>query len=206
MAYTQIVKFTVQSEHSEAFNAALLADKSAFEQNKTHIASRYYVDKKQPNLFFRYERWLDKAAYNQSLPSSQVSALQALMPNAISSQTYTLNDTTPAPMQPLDAAESDPTFDIFFIFKIQPGSKDELLAQFAQHIKHTRDEDGCLLFDLYTVQGDEQTLVVYEHWRKESDVWDIHFHQPYAVTTGQLMEKYVIGDMNQYMNFVTQIA
>jgi len=63
-----------------------------------------------------------------------------------------------------------------------------------------------LLFDLFTINGNDDTLAVYEHWRKESDVWDIHFNQPYSKVTGALMEKAVVGDMNQYMNFVTQIA
>jgi quinol monooxygenase YgiN len=84
--------------------------------------------------------------------------------------------------------------------------QDSFVAQFKEHIAHTRQEHGNLLFDLYTIDNDDQTLVVYEHWRQESDVWDIHFQQPYAKVTGALMAEGVIGDMEQYMNFVTQIA
>lgn len=80
-----------------------------------------------------------------------------------------------------------------------------MIAQFEKHITHTKNEAGNILFDLYTVDGSDDELVVYEHWRKESDVWDIHFHQPYAEETGALMEKAVVGDMKQHMNFVTEV-
>ncbi|XQF93177.1 hypothetical protein ACOBV9_03420 [Pseudoalteromonas espejiana] len=46
---------------------------------------------------------------------------------------------------------------------------------------------------------------MYEHWRSESDLWDIHFNQPYSIETGELLEQAVIGDMKQYMSFVSEI-
>jgi quinol monooxygenase YgiN len=52
------------------------------------------------------------------------------------------------------------------------------VARFEEHITNARKEEECLQFDLYTIDGQDDTLAVYEHWRKESDVWDIHFKQP----------------------------
>jgi hypothetical protein len=37
-------------------------------------------------------------------------------------------------------------------------------------------------------------------------VWDIHFNKPYSKVTGALMKEAVVGEMEQYMNFVTEIA
>ena len=95
---------------------------------------------------------------------------------------------------------------MFCILKIDTDYKAELLTQFEAHITQTRQqEQGNLLFDLYTVENQEDTLVIYEHWRKESDLWDIHFSQPYVIETAQLMEKAVIGEIKQYMSFVTEL-
>jgi hypothetical protein len=46
-------------------------------------------------------------------------------------------------------------------------------------LPHKKRERRQHPFDLYTVD-DQGTLAVYEQWRKESDVWDIYFNQPYA--------------------------
>lgn len=120
----------------------------------------------------------------------------------------TLNDTTPSPLHennPKSANEEDDIFIIFFIFKIKPGYREKILNQFKIHVPNTRaQEAGNIIFDLYTVEGQDDTFAVYEHWRKESDVWDIHFNQPYAVETGKLMNEAVVGELEQYMNFVTE--
>lgn len=60
------------------------------------------------------------------------------------------------------------------------------------------------MFDLYIIDGQDDTLVIYEHWRTKSDLWDIHFQQPYAIETGKLLEQAMVGDMQQYLNIVSE--
>jgi hypothetical protein len=55
-------------------------------------------------------------------------------------------------------------------------------------------------------RGADDTLAVYEHWRKESDVWDVHFEQPYSVVMGALVQEAVVGDMAQYVNLVVEFG
>ncbi|MCL1065699.1 antibiotic biosynthesis monooxygenase [Shewanella olleyana] len=208
MAFTQILKFTVKPESRDKFVAALMHNKQQSAQETGNIAMRLYVDNSNTNVLFAYDRWQDEEALNYHLQQTYTQKLLALAETTLAEpiDIQTLHDSALTPVAPLQADKEDPRFNIFFIFKIKPGTRDALLAQFEKHITHTRTEPGCLLFDLYTVQDDPETLVVYEHWRKESDVWDIHFHQPYAVETGKLMEESVVGDMQQYMHFVTQLA
>jgi len=48
---------------------------------------------------------------------------------------------------------------------------EKLLSQFEIHIiKTCSEEEGNIIFDLYIIDGQEYTLAVYGHWRKESDV------------------------------------
>lgn len=208
MAFTQIVSFTVKPEYIDAFRQVLLENKAGTDSEAGNIAMRMYTDNNNPNVIYSYERWQDEAAADYHRSQDYVQNLVKLADVALAApvEILTLNDTTPLPVEPLKPASDDPRFNIFFIFKIQAGSRSELLQQFEKHITNTRTELGCLMFDLYTVDGDKQTLVAYEHWCKESDVWDIHFNQPYAVETGNLLEQKIIGDMQQYMHFVTQFA
>ncbi|PMH44839.1 antibiotic biosynthesis monooxygenase [Vibrio sp. 10N.286.49.B3] len=204
----QIIKFTVKPDYKDEFQQALLENQLASSQETGNVQMRIYVDNKDANLFFAYDRWVDQDALNSHLQQSHTQKFITLAETALVEPAMVLNlgETTPAPVALKQADESDDKFNIFFIFKLETEHRDALITQFAEHIKHTRNEKGNLLFDLFTVDGSDDTLAVYEHWRKESDVWDIHFNQPYAKVTGALMEKAVVGDMNQYMNFVTQIA
>ncbi|MFC1234174.1 putative quinol monooxygenase [Vibrio sp. F74] len=204
----QIVKFTVKPDHKDEFQHALLENQLASSQEAGNVEMRVYVDNQDANLFFAYDRWVDQEALDSHLQQSHTQKLIKLTETALVEPVMVLNlgETAPAPVALKQADKDDEEFNIFFIFKLETEHREALIAQFEEHIQHTRTEAGNLLFDLFTVNGSNDTLAVYEHWRKESDVWDIHFNQPYSKVTGALMERAVVGDMNQYMNFVTQIA
>ena len=208
---TKIVKFDIKPEYIEQFKALLEDDKQGSKNEEGLLEMRLYQDKNASNVFFAYERFENQSAivhheaqiYTQNL----FSALPLICNTA--PEVFPLNETTPAPLyekNPKSANAEDELFIIFFIFKIKLQYREQLLTQFEHHITQTRSqEEGNIFFDLYTIEGQNDTLAVYEHWRKESDVWDIHFNQPYAIETGKLMHQAVIGDLEQYMSFVTEL-
>lgn len=207
---TQVVKFYIKTEHSQDFKEALIQDKKKAVQAKGYVEMRFFEDNKNPNLVFAYERWKDQEAVDNYRERPDDNKICSLVNTVLQSPVEVLNlgETTPAPIPPREQKQPNPedkVFVIFFIFKIKQGYGERLLAQFEKHVTQTRQEDGCLLFDLYTVADADDTFTVYEHWRNESAVWDIHFKQPYSVQTGALMKEAVVGDMEQYMNFVTEI-
>ncbi|AZG73498.1 putative quinol monooxygenase [Shewanella livingstonensis] len=205
--FTQIIKFTVKPQYQQSFKDALITNKNGTRKEKGNTDMAIFVDNTNPNIFFAYERWQDATAFefhkNQAYTQDFITLLDDTL--ATAPQVYKVNDTKPYPVAMTPANPEDDIFSIFFIFPIHSEFRQPLLTQFEDHIQHTRQENGNLLFDLYTVQDDDNTLVVYEHWRKESDVWDIHFNQPYAKITGAIMEQAVVGDMQQYMHFVSEI-
>ncbi|WP_166425360.1 antibiotic biosynthesis monooxygenase [Paraglaciecola sp. 20A4] len=208
---TQIVKFDVKPKYVETFKQALKLNQLGASNEAGLIEIRLFQGKQAVTKFFAYERWESAEALAEHGLQPYTKEVFSLGDKALNApvEVMKLNDTTPAPLHennPKYAQPEDDVFSIFFIFKIKPEYRSELLTQFTTHIKHTRKEEpGNIVFDLYTVNGQDDTLVVYEHWRKESDVWDIHFNQPYAVNTGKLMEKAVVGELAQYMHFVTEI-
>ncbi len=208
---TKIVKFEVKPEASESFKIVLSENKTGAAKEAGSVEMHIFVDRKNPNLFFSYESFTDEAALNTHKEQSYTQKLIGLFDTALVNPPECLNlsDTAPAPVavsEQKQQIQEDDVFVIFFIFKFKDGYRDKLLARFEEHITHTRQEEGNLLFDLYTIDGQDNTLAVYEHWRKESDVWDIHFKQPYSEITGALMHEAVVGDMEQYMNFTKEIA
>ena len=203
----KIVKFDVKPEYTETFKAALLNDKENTKKELGCVEFRVYVDNKNPNLFFTYERFIDKQAFDTHMDQDYVQEIEKLATTSLSSpiEFLSLGETNPLPIPLKEANKEDAEFVIFFQFKFKDGYRDKLIERFGKHITETRKERGNLLFDLFTIDGQDDTLMVYEHWRKESDVWDIHFKQPYAEITGALMNEAVVGNLEQYMNFVTEV-
>ena len=203
-----IVKFTAKPEHATSFAATLKEAQAATQKEAGNKEIKVFVSKTDTNVFFVYKRWADKAAITSHDNEPHTQKLMQVGQTALQTAPdfYFLGDINPLPDHSKSANPEDEVFIIFFIFKLKTAYRNQLLTQFEDHITHTRKEEkGNILFDLYTVDDQEDTLAVYEHWRKESDVWDIHFHQPYAEKTGKLMEEAVVGDLKQYMNFVTEI-
>ncbi|XQW84966.1 putative quinol monooxygenase [Thalassotalea piscium] len=206
---TQIVKFDIALNKVEEFKAALLADQAGANNEKGCLELRLFQDKNQPNIIFAYERFENDEALKYHASQPYTGLVFELLETAAQAAPVLqkLTDSLPLPLHernPKTANDEDDIFIIFFIFKIKQGYREKIISQFQSHVNSTRDEEGNLLFDFYSVEGQEDTFVVYEHWRKESDVWDIHFNQPYAITTGKLMDEAVEGDLKQYMNFVTE--
>lgn len=203
-----IVKFTTKPEHASGFATTLKEAQEATQKETGNKEIKVFVSKSDANVFFVYERWADKAAITSHDNEPHTQKLMQVAQTALQTAPdfYFLGDTNPLPDRSKSANAEDDVFVIFFIFKFNPSYRKEVLEQFENHIINTRKEEkGNILFDLYTVDEHEDTLAVYEHWRKESDVWDIHFHQPYAMKTGKLLEEAVDGDLKQYMNFVKEI-
>lgn len=207
----QILKYTVRTEHVDVFRKALIENKIRAQQEDGALEMRLFEDTRMPNIFIVYERWADQAALESHAESAQSKHLAQLADamSQVPAEVMRLSETVPAPLydtNPKMPNPDDELFIIFFIFKIKDGYRERLLRQFEKHVAHTRQEDGCILFDLYSVDGAVDTLAVYEHWRRESDVWDVHFNMPYSVETGALMHEAVVGDMGQYMNFVKEFG
>ena len=202
-----IVKFTTKPEGREAFMEALSENKKGSQQEEGFKGMNLFEDIKNPNIIFAYDSWKDEAALESHKQSAHALNMLKVAEStlACSPDLMILGETNPAPVPAKKLNSEDELFIIFFIFKIKEGYRQQLLDRFEIHIENTRKEKGNILFDLYTIEGQDDTLVVYEHWRKESDVWEIHMKQPYSEITGTLMNEAVVGDLEPYMNFVKEI-
>ncbi|MDO6548807.1 putative quinol monooxygenase [Pseudoalteromonas carrageenovora] len=208
---TQIVKFNIKEQNIEQFKALLEDDKQGAKAETGLLEMRLYQDKNESGVFFAYERFEDQNAVDYHGAQGYTHALLQVLPEISQSapEVMLLENTAPAPLHesnPKAINPEDDVFILFFIFKIKPSFKEQLIERFETHVEQTRSQEpGNLVFDLYSIENNNDTLVVYEHWRNESALWDIHFNQPYALETAKLLEQAVIGDMKQYMSFVTEI-
>lgn len=208
---TQIVKFDIKDEHIAQFKALLEVDKQGAKAEPGLLEMRLYQDKNAPGVFFAYERFEDQNAVDYHGAQDYTQTLLNVLPEYSQSEpeVMLLENTAPAPLHennPKVVNPEDDVFSLFFIFKIKPSFKNKVIERFETHVEQTRNQEpGNLVFDLYSIENSDDTLVVYEHWRNESALWDIHFNQPYSIKTSELLAQAVVGDMKQYMSFVKEI-
>ena len=64
---------------------------------------------------------------------------------------------------------------------IKPGSLPDFIDAAKACIAATRQEPGCISYDLHQSQTDENTLVFVERWESQEDL-DGHFKAPHFLT------------------------
>ncbi|SFM96423.1 Quinol monooxygenase YgiN [Izhakiella capsodis] len=63
-------------------------------------------------------------------------------------------------------------------FIAKPGKADELQTVLIRCIEPSRDESGCLHYDLYRSLEDQNTFLFHESWRNQASI-DRHGEQPH---------------------------
>ncbi|SDW81164.1 Quinol monooxygenase YgiN [Lutibacter oricola] len=204
---TQLVKFTVKPEFNIQFKKAAIRGLNLSLKEEGNIAMKLYLDDNNPNVLYVYSIWKNKDAHTIHGEKSYTKELQAIAKKSLAfkPEIMLLNKAKPYPIASKKINIEDKEETLFFIFKVKEGNRERVLKQFEKHIAHTRKEQGNLFFDLYTVEGDENTFVVYENWRNASAIWNIHMKQPYAEETGALLNKVIIGKLEAGMNFVSEL-
>ncbi|MFD1552664.1 hypothetical protein DNU06_09140 [Putridiphycobacter roseus] len=204
---TQLVKFTVKMDHVQEFKKATVNSLNLSLEEEGNIAMKLYTDDNNPAIIYVYSQWENKEAYKIHGDKPHTKELSKVVKKSLATkpEIMVLGNTKPFPVASKELASEDKEETLFFIFKVKDGYQDRVIKQFEKHIKNTRKEKGNLFFNLYTVEGDSTTFVVYENWRNAAAIWDIHMNQPYAKETGALLNEAIVGEMNDGMNFVSEL-
>lgn len=64
------------------------------------------------------------------------------------------------------------------VIKATPGQEEELGRRLAALVAPTREEEGCINYDLHRSADDAAVWMLYENWRSQADL-DAHFKTPY---------------------------
>ena len=64
--------------------------------------------------------------------------------------------------------------------RAQPGKEDALQDFLLRLVGHTRQEPGCLNYDLHRLQDDPSVFVMHENWTDKAEL-DKHLQMPYMV-------------------------
>lgn len=78
----------------------------------------------------------------------------------------------------------------------KPGQEEQLLSELTKLVEPTRDEDGCIQYDLHRNNDDPAHFMFYETW-KTRDLWQLHKHTAH-ITAFREVAKDVMDTMVVY--------
>ncbi|PWL93589.1 MAG: hypothetical protein DBY07_04510 [Clostridiales bacterium] len=77
-------------------------------------------------------------------------------------------------------------------YKAKPGMRQTYVQQLRSSgiLKKIREENGCLSYDFYFSEEDENTLLLVEQWQ-DADCQKIHLEQPHMKEAMAVKEQYI---------------
>ncbi|MGD1902142.1 MAG: putative quinol monooxygenase [Geitlerinemataceae cyanobacterium] len=82
----------------------------------------------------------------------------------------------------------------------EPDRVDFFRAELLKPIGPTRQEDGCLQYDLHQDNNDPSVFVFYENWTSR-DLWQVHMNnshiQEYLKNTEGAVKSFVLNEMKR---------
>lgn len=76
--------------------------------------------------------------------------------------------------------------------EIKPGSLPQIMEAVTPCIEATRQEAGCISYDLVRSLTDENTLMFVERW-KDKAALDAHFQEPHLIAWREAGEPFFLG-------------
>lgn len=114
-----------------------------------------------------FESWRDRFGYQQHEASAHVAPVLALVPTSFAKpeRKYLLQDVPGLPGHARkDIDHPSATKNIVERFEIKPSERQRFIQAAAQAIQDARQQPDNLVFDVYQVQKDDNTFVIYQRW------------------------------------------
>ncbi|MFD0916055.1 putative quinol monooxygenase [Pseudahrensia aquimaris] len=77
-------------------------------------------------------------------------------------------------------------------FEIKPGSMPAIMEAVMPCIEATRNEAGCISYDLVQSVTDENTLMFVERWKSRADL-EAHFKEPHLIAWRDAGAQYFVS-------------
>lgn len=201
--------FKIKPDQIDQFIEAMIENQTHVRAEPGNIEMHMFQDPSNPANFYVFGRNEGGAAQEAHTAEVAKRGIEAKVEGTLAEPPVTrvLGQTKPEP-GPLrkTADDGDDEQVLFFIFTVAQGQRDRVISQFEKHVTETLKEDGCLLFDFYTVENAPETFVVYERWRNAAALWEVHMTSPYAQETGGLLEEVVSGDLKDLITLVREVG
>lgn len=86
---------------------------------------------------------------------------------------------------------------VIAFLRAKPGAEEELGRRLMELIEPSRQEPGCLNYDLHRSNTDPAVWCMYENWRSQADL-DLHFQTEPLQRLVKDKEQLLVGDIEMH--------
>ncbi|WP_165749682.1 antibiotic biosynthesis monooxygenase [Cellulophaga sp. Z1A5H] len=203
---TILSTFKIKTDKIDLFKKEMLTNQDVVRKETGTLEMKLFQDKKNSENFLVFginegEKTLeshteavDKRGIADRVKSALIEAPKTLF----------LNNEKPLPTNDFSQIKVDNNeVLLFFIFEIKEGYKEEFVKQLIKHTELTRQEEGNIRFDFYSIKGKENSFALQQRW-KNDEAGVTHRKQSYTQVTDKLMKEAIIASSQQEF-FVNQI-
>ena len=85
-------------------------------------------------------------------------------------------------------------YSIYVVFKSVPGKREEYIKRLYDEgiVDEIRKEDGCIKYDFYFSEKDENEILLIEYWETK-EKQQIHINQPHMARMREIKEDYILS-------------
>ncbi|HEX8007138.1 MAG TPA: putative quinol monooxygenase [Trebonia sp.] len=167
--------------------------------------------KNNPAAFYVLANWADQAAFDRQAVSTQArafldgQAVSDLVAPPMLTYARPLSRPDARPDRPQATADSPAQVTLVPFFTIKPSAVDAVRRAHLEMLEPTREEPGCLGYDLYQSRENSAVMFFYENW-SDSHALATHMNTPnfYRYVRGEVDPRLVVPWTAHMMALVSQ--
>lgn len=203
---TILSTFDIKPDGIALYKKEMLGNQEVVRKEDGTLEMKLFQDKNNPTSFFVFGRNAGAASLESHSEEVEERGIAKRVGPTLAQppKTLFLQNQKPLLTQDVEIYNADEDdVQLFFMFDVQPVHREKLILQLKAHTDFTRQEEGNIRFDFYTLKGSDNTFVIQEHWQNEA-AGAFHRDQAYTKKTAKVMME-AIDKSSQQIFFVNQI-
>lgn len=206
---TILSTFDIKPEGIDHFIKAMVENQEQVRKETGNLEMRMFQDVNQPSKFFVFGRTSGRAGLEAHEEEVEDRGIEQEVAGTLNEAPVTrwLGLTSQGAEYGLrDRQQEADELIVFALFDFKPGYRDRVLAQYDKQVPLVRQDDANILFDVYTLEGEDDKLVVYERWVNQALAQEFATTKPISIETGKLLAEAVKGDLPDYLFTLSEIS
>lgn len=203
---TVLSTFEIKPDGIERYKKEMLGNQEVVRKEHGTLEMKLFQDKNNPTSFLVFGRNAEVASLESHTQEVEERGIAERVGPTLANAPQTLFLFNQEPLLTQDVEIYDVDADdiqLFFMFDIRPEFREKLISQLKVHTRLTRQEEGNIRFDFYTLTGNDNTFVIQEQWQNEA-AGVYHREQAYTKKTAEVMME-AINKSSQQAFFANQI-
>lgn len=198
--------FDIKPDGIALYKKEMLGNQEVVRKEDGTLEMKLFQDKNNPTSFFVFGRNVGAESLESHSEEVEERGIAERVGPTLAQppKTLFLQNQKPLLTQDVEIYSVDADdVQLFFMFDVQPEYREKLISQLKAHTELTRQEEGNIRFDFYTLKDNNNTFVIQEHWQNEA-AGTFHRDQAYTKNTAKVMVE-AIDKSSQQTFFVNQI-